>query len=237
MVSYRRIILIVILAIIVIGGVYLFTTYHQAAESFSGEHHVLVLCSDPSEQRPGVGSVDMAFVVTVTDGNLEEVTPVYPGGLAHPTLEPTADMRAEGLDRVYLHDSLWSDDLENGTEIAQEIVEYHTNMSTDIVLVVTPEAIDAMVNAVGPVYSNGELVDNVSSIDFLREDQDNNGATRGDAIEGLADGIIDAANKNDKRNELIESMISQYTRGNIKAVPSDKVAQFVTYEGINSLLG
>ncbi len=237
MVSRKRIILLVVLALIVVFGVYIFSTYHQASESFSGEHNVLVLCSDPSEQRPGIGSVDMAFVVELNDGNIGEVTPVYPGGMAHPTLQPTADMRAEGLDRVYLHDSLWSDDLENGTEIAQEIVEYNTNITTDIVVVVTPDAIDAMIDAVGPVYSNGELVDNASSIDFLREDQDNNGATRGDAIEGLADGIRDAAVENDNQGALIETMISQYARGNIKAVPSDKVAQFISYEGLNSLLG
>ena len=129
--------------------------------------------------------MDMAFVVNVNDGQIGNVTPVYPGGLAHPSLTPTADMQAEGLHEWYLHDSLWSDDLENGTKIAQEIVEYHTNMSTDMVVVVTPTAIDAMLNAVGPVTSNGQEVSNVSSIDFLREDQSNHGATRGDAIEIL----------------------------------------------------
>ena len=109
-------------------------------------------------------------------------------------------------------------------------------MSTDMVVVVTPTAIDAMLNAVGPVTSNGQEVSNVSSIDFLREDQSNHGATRGDAIENLAQGIIDAANKNDKKSELIKVGIEQYTQGNIKAVPSDKVAQFISYEGMNSLI-
>ena len=64
-----------------------------------------------------------------------------------------------------------------------------------MVLVVTPTAIDAMINAVGPVYSNGQLVENVSSIDFLREDQSNNGATRGDAIENLAQELLILAKK------------------------------------------
>ncbi|OED30271.1 DUF4012 domain-containing protein [Methanosphaera sp. WGK6] len=237
MVSKKKIVLIAIIALIVVVGVYLLVNYHQAETSFSGEHHILVLCTDPSENRPGVGAVDMAFVVTVTDGNVGNITPVYPGGLAHPTLTPTADMQAEGLNLWYLHDSLWSDDLENGTKIAQEIVEYHTGMTTDFVVIVTPTAIDALINAVGPVYSDGELVENVSSIDFLREDQSNNGATRGDAVEGLAQGIIESAQKNNNKADLIKAALEQYTAGNIQAVPADKFSQFVSYEGFNSLLG
>lgn len=237
MVSKKKIILLAILAIIVIFGVYLFLNYQQGQETFKGEHNILILCSDPSENRPGVGSVDMAFVVNVNNGKLGNVTPVYPGGLAHPTLTPTPDMQAEGLTRWYLHDSLWSSDLENGTKIAQEIVEYHTGMKTDMVLVVTPTAIDAMINAVGPVYSNGQLVENVSSIDFLREDQSNNGATRGDAIENLAQGIIDSAKKNNNKGSLIQAGIEQYSQGNIKAVPASEFAQFISYSGLNNLLG
>ncbi|WP_455645353.1 DUF4012 domain-containing protein [Methanosphaera sp.] len=237
MVSKKKIVLIAIIALIVVVGVYLLVNYHQAEASFSGEHHILVLCTDPSENRPGIGAVDMAFVVTVNDGNVGNVTPVYPGGLAHPTLTPTADMQAEGLTLWYLHDSLWSDDLENGTKIAQEIVEYHTGMTTDLVIVVTPTAIDALIDAVGPVYSNGELVENISSIDFLREDQSNNGATRGDAVEGLAEGIIESAQKNNNKADLIKAALEQYTAGNIQAVPADKFSQFVSYEGFSSLLG
>lgn len=237
MVSKKKIIILVILAIIIVMGVYFALNYHENKQSFSGEHNILVLCTDPSENRPGIGAVDMAFVVGLDDGKISNITPVYPGGLAHPTLTPTADMRAQGLNQWYLHDSLWSSDLENGTKIAQEIVKYHTNMSTDIVIVVTPTAIDAMLNAVGPVYSDGQEVSNVSSIDFLREDQSDHGASRGDAIENLAQGIKDAADNNGKKGDLIKVGIEQYTQGNIKAVPADKVAQFISYEGVNSILG
>ncbi len=237
MVSKKKILLIIILAIIVVVGAYFLINYHQSKETFSGNHNILVLCSDTSENRPGIGSVDMAFVIGLNDGQLGNITPVYPGGLAHPTLQPTADMKAEGVDKYYLHDSLWSSDLENGTKIAQEIVEYHTGMSTDIVLVVTPTAIDAMLDAVGPVYSDGEEVSNISSIDFLREDQSNNGATRGDSVENLAKGIKEAAEKNGKKPDLIKVALEQYTQGNIKAVPEDKFTQFVSYEGMESILG
>lgn len=236
MVSKKKIVLIIIVAALIVFGVYLFLNYQQGQEAFSGDHNILVLCTDPSENRPGVGAVDMAFVINFENGKLGNVTPVYPGGLYHPTLTPTADMKAEGLNVWYLHDSLWSSDLENGTKIAQEIVEYRTGMKTDMVLVVTPTAIDAMINAVGPVYSNGQLVENVSSIDFLREDQSNNGASRGDAIENLAQGIIDSAKKNNNKPALIKAGLEQYAQGNIKAVPSSKFAQLMTYAGMNNIL-
>ncbi|MDD6285316.1 MAG: DUF4012 domain-containing protein [Methanobacteriaceae archaeon] len=237
MVSKKKIVLLVIVAIIVVVGVYFLVNYQQAQQNFKGEHNILVLCTDPSENRPGIGAVDMAFVVDVTDGKVENITPVYPGGMTDPNLTPTSDMQAEGLNQWYLHDSLWSDNLENGTKIAQDIVKYNTNISTDMVVVVTPTAIDAMIDAVGPVYSNGQLVENVSSIDFLREDQSQNGATRGDAIENLAQGIKDAAQKNNNKPALIKAALEQYSQGNIKAVPADKFSQFVSYAGFNSLLG
>ena len=81
------------------------------------------------------------------------------------------------------------------------------------------------------------MVENVSSIDFLREDQSNNGATRGDAIENLAQGIIDSAKKNNNKGALIQAGIEQYSQGNIKAVPASEFAQFISYSGLNNLLG
>jgi hypothetical protein len=104
-----------------------------------------------------------------------------------------------------------------------------------MVLVVTPEAIDALINAVGPVYSDGKEVTS-SSIDFLRDDQ-KEGATRGDAIEGLADGIKDAASKNNKKPQLIQAAMDQFSKGNIKVVPEDKFAPFISYGGISNILG
>lgn len=236
MVSKKKILLIAIIVIIVAIGAYFLVNYEQGKAAFAGEHNVLVLCTDPSENRPGIGAVDMAFVVNLKDGQLGEITKIYPGGLTHPTKQPSESMRAEGLSVVYLHDSLWSDDLEEGTKTAQEIVEYHHGLKTDMVLVVTPDAIDALIDAVGPVYSNGEEVTN-SSIDFLREDQSENGATRGDAVEGLADGIKEAAQKNGKKPELISAALDQYSKGNIQVVPKEKFSQFLTYEGISNVLG
>jgi hypothetical protein len=236
MVSKKKIILIVLIAIIAIIGIYFLINYEQGKASFQGEHNILVLCSDPSENRPGIGSVDMAFVINMNNGNMGNVTPVYPGGLTDPSLDPPADLKAQGVDHWYLHDSLWSSNLENGTKIAQQIVKYNTNMSTDIVVVVTPTAIDAMVNSVGPVYSDGQLV-NGSSITFLREDQSNYGATRGDAVSGLADGIKNATQSHNKKAALVKTISEQYAQGNIKVVPADKFNQLISYAGVSNLLG
>lgn len=235
MLSKKKMILIGLIIIIIAIGGYFLSNYMEGQKAFAGEHNVLILCADPSEPRPGVGAVDMAFVIHLNNGKVGEITKVYPGGLAHPTKEPSASMKAEGLSVVYLHDSLWSDNLTEGTTTAQEIVEYHTGLKTDMVLVMTPDAIDALVKSVGPVYSNGKEVTN-DSINFLRDDQDQ-GATRGDAVENLADGIKDAASKNNKKPALIQAAMDQYSKGNIKVVPEDKFAPFISYGGISNILG
>lgn len=234
MLSKKKIVLIAIIVLLVAIGAYSLYNYSEGQKAFAGEHNVLILCADPSEPRPGVGGVDMAFVVHLTDGKVGEITKVYPGGLAHPTREPTPSMRAEGLSVVYLHDSLWEENITEGSKIAQEIVEYHTGLKTDMVMILTPDAIDALVKSVGPVYSNGKEVTN-SSIDFLRDDQDQ-GATRGDAVEGLADGIREAASKNHKKPALIQAAMDQYAKGNIKVVPEDKFTPFISYGGISNIL-
>lgn len=238
MVSKKKIILaVIILLIIGIGafGISIFSNYQQGKSSFQGTHNVLVLCADPTEQRQGVGAVDMAFNIELNDGKLGEVTPIYPGGLYDPSLTPPSDLRSEGVSQWYLHDSLWTSDLEEGTQRAQQIVKYNTGLSSDIVVVVTPDAIDSMINAVGPVYSNGQEVTS-DSLSFLRSDQSDNGATRGDAIEGLADGIIDATKSSGNKAELISTVVSEYGKGNIKVVPGDAFQKLVSFVGFSNLL-
>lgn len=238
MVSKKKIIIaIVIILIIAIAavGISIFSTYQQGKASFQGKHNILVLCADPTEQREGVGAVDMAFVIEINDGKLGEVTPVYPGGLYDPSLTPPPDLRSEGVDQWYLHDSLWTSNLEEGTQRAQQIVEYNTDLKSDIVVVVTPDAIDAMINTVGPVYSNGQEV-TTDSLSFLRNDQDENGATRGDAIEGLADGIINSTRSSGKKADLIGTVVDQYSKGNILVVPGDAFQKLVSYVGISNII-
>jgi hypothetical protein len=233
--SKKLIALIMLIIIIVTAGLVISNLYSQGKEKFEGNYNILLLCVDPSEHRPGVGAVDMAFVVNVNHGKVVKITPVYPGGIAHPTLSPTADMRQYGVDKFYLHDSLWSSDVESGAKIAQEIVEYHTGLKTDLVVIVTPEAIDAIIQAIGPINVEGQGQVTGNSITFLREEQNASGMTRGSAVESLMEGIKNAAQNQTNRKALMETVSSQYTQGHVYVIPSSVFQQFVVYEGINNL--
>ncbi|BDZ72104.1 DUF4012 domain-containing protein [Methanobacterium petrolearium] len=232
----KKLIAIILLIIILISGFLIVSYFYtQGKEKFEGNYNVLLLCVDTSEQRPGVGAVDMAFVVNVNQGKLVNMTPVYPGGLSHPTLSPTSEMKSYGIDKYYLHDSLWGSDTEAGAKIAQEIVEYNTGLKTNLVVIVTPEAIDALIQAVGPVYVEGQGYVTGNSIDFLREEQNKNGMSRGSAVESLMDGLKDKAQNQTNRKVLMETASSQYAQGNLYVIPSSVFQEFVVYEGINSL--
>ena len=82
-------ILRILLVLILLGSILMVYVYIPGKDAETnlmlGEHHVLVLAADPSEPRPGMGGIDMAFVVTVVDGDIKNMTAVYPGGMAHPT--------------------------------------------------------------------------------------------------------------------------------------------------------
>ena len=228
------IILVLLIIGFVVAGITIFTSYNQGKSTLQGKHNILLLCADPTETRAGVGGVDMAYIIELNDGELGETTPIYPGGLYDPSLTPPADLRSYGVDQWYLHDSLWTADLEEGTKRAQQIVEYNHNYTSDIVIVVTPDAIDAIITAVGPVYSNGQEV-TIDSLTFLRTDQDN-GATRGDAVEGLADGIINATKTNGKYVDLFTTTLDQFSKGNILCVPNDAFQKLFTFVGIKNVI-
>ena len=231
----KKLIAIILLVVILISG-FLITTYlyTQGKEKFEGNYNVLLLCADPSEPRPGVGAVDMAFVVNVNHGKVVNMTPVYPGGLAHPTKSPNSELR-NYADKLYLHDSLWSSDIEAGSKIAQEIVEYHTGLETNLVVIVIPESIDAMIQAIGPVYVEGQGYVSGNSIEFLRGEQDNGGMSRGSAVQSLMTGLKKKAQDPKNRNVLMETASAQYAQGKLYVIPSTVFQEFVIYEGINSL--
>ena len=112
----RKLIIILITLILIVGtGIYVSYLYIQGEGKFDGNYNVRLLCADPSEPRPGVGAVDMAFVVNVNHGKIVNMTPVYPGGLAHPTLSPDPELISYSADKLYLHDALWSSDVEAGS--------------------------------------------------------------------------------------------------------------------------
>lgn len=195
---------------------------------------VLVLCADPSEPRPGVGGVDMAFIINLKDGNPGNFTPLYPGGMSHPTAAPP-----EGVDTgaLMLHDTLWNEDIPAGAKLAQETVEYNTGVKTDVVVIVTPEAIDAILQSIGGVNVPGQGLVQGNTLEFLRNEQDTGGLSRGNAIETLANAIKSAAQDPGKRSTIMNAIIGQYNAGNIIVVPNDFAYRFITAEGLSRIIG
>lgn len=231
--SRKNIVLVVLLIIVIALCLSFSFFYSQGKAKFGSKYSVLLLTADPSEERPGIGAVDMAFVVNVDNGKVINMTPVYPGGVYHPTLSPPADLKSLGVDKYYLHDSLWDADANKGAKIAQEIVEHKTGMKTDMVVIVTPEAVDALIQSVGPIKVNGQTVSG-NSINFLRDEQ-NNGMSRGNAIESVMSSLKNATQVKDKRDALIQAAMAQYSQGKIVVVPPEAFTQFIAYEGFDKL--
>ena len=237
--SWKKKIVIIILLIFIAGLLFVAYEYETTTSGenvLQGDHNILILCADPSEKRPGIGAVDMAFVIHTHDGNIENVTPVYPGGMAHPTASPPQYLKdTQGVTKLYLHDSLWDANVETGTKLAQEIVQYHTGLKTDIVVVVTPDAIDALINAIGPIYANGADVTN-SSIAFVRNEQYNENMTRGEAVKSVMNPMINAIKNKSKFSAFLQAATTQYAMGNIVVVPKDAFAKIAIAYGFKSLL-
>lgn len=230
------IIIVVILAMINGGLLYLYMDKNGPLQSTLNAK-VLVLCVDPSEGRPGPGAVDMAFIVDLDDGNVKNVTPLYPGGLKHPTAAAPPEVQAQGLDVLVLHDSLWYADTNYDAKLAQEIVEYNKGIKTDVVVMVKPDAIDAILQSIGGVNVEGQGNVTSNTLEFVRNEQSSGGMSRGNAVEQLAYAIRNASSDPNKRPAMLNAMIAQYNAGNIIVVPNDFAYRFMTAEGLSKVLG
>lgn len=237
--SWKKRIGIIILIIFIAGLLavaYLNLTTTAEENLLKGDHKILLLCADPSEKRPGMGAVDMAFIISTHDGNVVNTTSVYPGYLTHPTASPPQYLKeTQGVNKLYLHDSLWDANVEVGAKLAQEIVEYNKDLKTDIVVIVTPDAIDSMINAIGPIYIKGQGYVNGSSIDFLRNEQ-KEGMSRGNAVESMMSSIMNASKDKNKRSALLKTSAVEYTKGNIAVVPPDVFLKTAIANGLQYLL-
>ena len=147
-----------------------------------GDHTILLLCVDPSEARPGLGGVDMAFAVHVVDGDIKNMTSLYPGGMMHPTASAPAGV-ATG--RLMMTTHCGDADLEKGAKLAQETVQSNTGIKTDAVVMVTPTAIDAFIAAVGPIEVPGQGTVTGNSLEFLRAEQNTGGMNRSSAVQSI----------------------------------------------------
>ena len=227
-------ILIVILIglLSVIGGA-LFLTPDLTSES----KNILVLASDKTEQPHG--SVDMAFMIHLENGSLKNYTPVYPGGMAHPSQGAPGNIGG----RMLLHDCLW-DGTDKGMDYAAEIVEYNTGMHADAVVIVYDEAIDAVIDSIRPLYIDGEVT-NLSAVDIVRSNDAYNGyagnenvqgtMSRGDAVMVLTKALANATKDPTKKKTMINTALDQYSKGNILMKPEGSFTKLLATKGFEKL--
>jgi hypothetical protein len=199
---------------------------------------ILVLAADKYEQSNG--GVDMAFMIHLENGSFHNYTPIYPGGMTHPS-QPASS--AIGGGKMFLHDSLY-DGVEDGMQYAKEIVEANTNMTPDAVVVVYDEGVDNIINSVRPLKVDGEVT-NLSATDIIRENdayagyEGNEGVTgtmsRGDAVMVLVKALAQAAAKPDKKATMIKTALDEYSKGNIIMQPEGSFTKLLATKGIESI--
>lgn len=227
------ILLVILIGIWIMIAGSLFMTPDLTSES----KDILVLASDKYEQSNG--GVDMAFMVHLENGSLKNYTPVYPGGMSHPTQPAPGGLGG----RMMMHDCLW-DGKEVGMRYAQEIVEANTGMHSDAVVLVYDEGLDNIIDSVRPIYINGE-VSNLSAVDMVRQNDAYNGypgnenvqgtMSRGDAVMELAKALANITKNPDKKNTMIQAALKEYSNGNIVMEPQGSFTKLLATKGIEKL--
>ena len=198
---------------------------------------ILVLAGDKYEQPNG--AVDMAFMVHLENGSLANYTPVYPGGMSHPSQGAPGGIGG----RMMLHDCLW-DGTGQGMKYAQEIVEANTGMHSDAVVIVYSEGLDNIIDTVRPIVINGE-VSNLSAEDMVRQNDAYNGyagnenvqgnMSRGDAVMELAKALANVTKDPDKKYKMVQEALNQYYKGNILMQPEVSFVKLLATKGFEKL--
>ena len=200
-----------------------------------GEKNILVCAIDEGEDRPGMGACDMAFIIHLKDGTIRNYTPIYPGGLTHPTAAEPMEAQEQGAgSSLLLHDAFWDEDNEQGMQLAKEIVEYQTNNSIDSVVAINSEALDAILSAAGQLEIDGQLT-NASGIDIIREEDWGNGVSRGDAVIDVVKAAATAASSNPAtKSAMINAALDQYSKGNIIMDQQGAFVELLASKGFES---
>ena len=171
--------IIAILLVILIGLLLIIVGALFLGPDLSHESkNVLVLASDKGEQQNG--AVDMAFMVHLENGAIANYTPVYPGGMTHPSQPEPAETGVGGT--LLLHDSLWYG-IKEGMQYASEIVEYRTGMHADAVVIIYTDGIDAVIDSIRPLKVNGEVKD-LKAEDIVRENDGYAGYPGNENVQG-----------------------------------------------------
>ena len=213
-----------------------YTTLFRSNELAQGSKNILVCAIDESEPRPGMGACDMAFIVSLQDGELVNYTEIYPHGMTHPNASEPQEAQEQGAgEKLLLHDSFWDNDTKKSMQLAKEIVEYNTSENIDAVVAVNSEALDAILKSAGTLDVNGTQM-NASGIDIIREEQYTGGQTRGAAVMDIVKAAGHAASDPLKKAEMVNAALDQYSKGNIVMDPPGAFVGLLASKGINNLI-
>lgn len=237
MIRTKKLIISILLVILLGLLIVIFGALFMTPDLTLEDKNVLVLASDKTEQPNG--AVDMAFMVHLENGSLKNYTPVYPGGKTHPTQPAPGGLSG----KMFLHDCLW-DGTDQGMEYAKEIVEAHTGMKADAVVVVYDEGLDNVIDSIRPLKVDG-VVTNLSATDIVRENDAYNGypgsenvqgnMSRGDAVMELTKALAQAAKDPDKKSTMIQKALEEYSKGNILMKPEGSFTKLLATKGFESL--
>ena len=199
--------------------------------------NILELASDKTEQPNG--SVDMAFMVHLENGSLKNYTPVYPGGMTHPTQAAPGGLSG----KMFLHDCLW-DGTDQGMEYAREIVAANTGMESDAVVIVYDEGLDNVIDSIRPLEVDGKVT-NLSATDIVRSNDAYNGypgsenvqgnMSRGDAVMELAKALSNAAKDPTKKSTMVQKALEEYSKGNILMKPEGSFTRLLATKGFENI--
>ena len=181
----------------------------------------------------------MAFMIHLENGSFKNYTPIYPGGMTHPTQPAPGGIGGN----MYLHDCLW-DGVDNGVKYAQEIVEYNTGLHSDVVVIIYDEGLDNILDTIRPLEVNGEVT-NLSAADIVRSNDAYNGyagsenvqgtMSRGDAVMVLTKAIATAAKDPDKKATMVKAALDEYSKGNIVMIPEGSFTKLLATKGFGQL--
>ena len=234
-----RRLLIAILIVVLIGLIAIIAGalfIGHDSELTQGDKNILVCAIDESEDRPGMGACDMAFIVHLENGTLKNYSAIYPGGMTHPTASEPQEAQSQGAgSALLLHDAFWDEDNAVGMQYAKEIVEYQTGTPIDSVVAINSEALDAILSAAGPLEINGQTTD-ASGIDIIREEDWGNGVSRGDAVMDIGKAVANAASNNpDVKSAMVNAALDQYSKGNIIMDEQGAFAGLLASKGFESI--
>ena len=200
----------------------------------TGNQHILVCAIDESEPRAGMGACDMAFIVTLDNGTLKDYTAFYPGGMTHPTAAEPEEYQKQGAGaKLLMHDAFYDSDNSKGLQLAKEIVEANKHIHIDQVVAVNSEGLDAVLAAAGPLEVNGEVT-NASAIDIIREEDWNQGISRGEAVLNIVKAAADKAKDPDVKSAMINAALDQFSKGNIIMSGPGDFATLLASKGIEN---